>query len=281
MKANKEGNVDVRFFGAHDRAWVPVKDCYLYSQEMPLQVKNKRKANLDASIEEVRQHIHKLTDRYGPYQFPAARTAYNPHNEDEQLLQVLPGYKPQDEPSASSTLIKTGDSATGDDADGESVDSESDREINDTETADDPPLLSPQATPTQSPTPSRVPSPAPASVQPTSTASSTPTPATPVASTTPTPPAAPTLPEGDRSEDCNFLAMLQLAPRSTVETSTTSTSSSSTGPTSGPKVVSSVDAQQIVANLGSSNVFKLQVIQHLILTWFLKLICLCCVIFIG
>lgn len=30
MKANKEGNVDVRFFGAHDRAWVPAKDCFLY-----------------------------------------------------------------------------------------------------------------------------------------------------------------------------------------------------------------------------------------------------------
>ena len=38
MKANKDGNVDVRFFGAHDRAWVPAKDCFLYSHEMPLQV---------------------------------------------------------------------------------------------------------------------------------------------------------------------------------------------------------------------------------------------------
>lgn len=30
MKSTKEGSVDVRFFGAHDRAWVPAKDCYLY-----------------------------------------------------------------------------------------------------------------------------------------------------------------------------------------------------------------------------------------------------------
>ncbi len=30
MKSTKEGSVDVRFFGAHDRAWVPSKDCYLY-----------------------------------------------------------------------------------------------------------------------------------------------------------------------------------------------------------------------------------------------------------
>lgn len=30
MKASKENNVDVRFFGAHDRAWIPAKDCFLY-----------------------------------------------------------------------------------------------------------------------------------------------------------------------------------------------------------------------------------------------------------
>jgi len=31
MRVNKENNVDVRFFGAHDKAWLPSKDVFLYS----------------------------------------------------------------------------------------------------------------------------------------------------------------------------------------------------------------------------------------------------------
>ena len=52
------------------------------------QVKNKRKANLDASIDEVEQHIKLLTERYGTYEYPPARSAYHPHKEDEHLAQV-------------------------------------------------------------------------------------------------------------------------------------------------------------------------------------------------
>lgn len=35
MVTNSAGMVDVRFFGAHDRAWVPYKDCFLYSRRDP------------------------------------------------------------------------------------------------------------------------------------------------------------------------------------------------------------------------------------------------------
>lgn len=35
MNTNNSGMVDVRFFGAHDRAWVPVKECYLFSRKDP------------------------------------------------------------------------------------------------------------------------------------------------------------------------------------------------------------------------------------------------------
>jgi hypothetical protein len=41
MRINSEENVDVRFFGAHDRAWIPTKDVYLYSLEAPVVLKNK------------------------------------------------------------------------------------------------------------------------------------------------------------------------------------------------------------------------------------------------
>jgi hypothetical protein len=31
MRVNNDNNVDVRFFGAHDKAWLPSKDVFLYS----------------------------------------------------------------------------------------------------------------------------------------------------------------------------------------------------------------------------------------------------------
>lgn len=51
MRTNKEGMVDVRFFGAHDRAWVPVRECFLYSKAIPASARNKKRNNLDACIE--------------------------------------------------------------------------------------------------------------------------------------------------------------------------------------------------------------------------------------
>lgn len=35
MSTNSQGMVDVRFFGAHDRAWVSYKECFLYSLKDP------------------------------------------------------------------------------------------------------------------------------------------------------------------------------------------------------------------------------------------------------
>ena len=46
----KDDQVDVRFFGQHDRAWVNVKECYLYSLEQP-NAAPKRSANLNAAVE--------------------------------------------------------------------------------------------------------------------------------------------------------------------------------------------------------------------------------------
>lgn len=42
MCSNNAGLVDVRFFGAHDKAWVSYKDCYLYSLKDPNSYKQKR-----------------------------------------------------------------------------------------------------------------------------------------------------------------------------------------------------------------------------------------------
>ena len=54
-------------------------------------LKNKRKAPLDASMEEVAQHIKKLVEQFGPFTYPPVKTPYNPHKEDEQLQLLMPG----------------------------------------------------------------------------------------------------------------------------------------------------------------------------------------------
>lgn len=47
--------VDVRFFGEHDRANIPSKDCYLYSREDPNPPTNKYKRNTIADCVKVRK----------------------------------------------------------------------------------------------------------------------------------------------------------------------------------------------------------------------------------
>lgn len=46
MTTNLQGMVDVRFFGDHDRAFVPIRECYLYSKDHPnpITVKSKRQS---------------------------------------------------------------------------------------------------------------------------------------------------------------------------------------------------------------------------------------------
>lgn len=48
MTVNTSGLVDVRFFGAHDRAWVPARDCFLYSEKDPNNFRSKRQDILDS-----------------------------------------------------------------------------------------------------------------------------------------------------------------------------------------------------------------------------------------
>uniref|UniRef100_A0A347ZJA3 Putative OSA1 n=1 Tax=Reticulitermes speratus TaxID=60591 RepID=A0A347ZJA3_9NEOP len=92
MRTNKEGMVDVRFFGAHDRAWVPVRECFLYSKAIPASARNKKRNNLDACIEEVEQHTRKLREKFGVFEHAPFRTHFDPSREREQLHMLLPSY---------------------------------------------------------------------------------------------------------------------------------------------------------------------------------------------
>ncbi|KAK7864853.1 hypothetical protein R5R35_012493 [Gryllus longicercus] len=92
MRTNRENMVDVRFFGAHDRAWVPVRDCFLYSKCIPTIARNKKKHNLEACVNEVEQHIRKLRERFGRFEYAPFRTPFDPSHEEEHLATFLPGY---------------------------------------------------------------------------------------------------------------------------------------------------------------------------------------------
>lgn len=63
MATNSQGMVDARFFGAHDKAWVPIKDCFLFSRKDP-NSSNAQKSNINECIKVIKnsQHALLLTD---------------------------------------------------------------------------------------------------------------------------------------------------------------------------------------------------------------------------
>ncbi|XP_063709073.1 E3 SUMO-protein ligase RanBP2-like [Culicoides brevitarsis] len=84
------GQVNVRFFGAHDRAWINVKDCYLYSKEDPNGTNPKKQNDIAECIKEVNSHIEKLSETFNGFVHAPLRTPYDPTREAEQLKQLLP-----------------------------------------------------------------------------------------------------------------------------------------------------------------------------------------------
>nr|CAI5841507.1 unnamed protein product [Callosobruchus analis] len=92
MQCNTSGMVDVRFFGAHDRAWVHYKDCYLYSEKDPNTFKQKR-YDIEKCIEELSIYAENLKKIYGEFRPAPFKTCYDPENEMKQLQIFLPKYK--------------------------------------------------------------------------------------------------------------------------------------------------------------------------------------------
>ncbi|XP_064652120.1 MYND-type zinc finger-containing chromatin reader ZMYND8-like isoform X2 [Lineus longissimus] len=71
-----DNQVDVRFFGAHDRSWLPVSQIFLLSKEIPVPVKNKR-GGLENSIAETDRHIKLLREKFGHFEYAPFRTPYD------------------------------------------------------------------------------------------------------------------------------------------------------------------------------------------------------------
>ncbi|KAG8198450.1 hypothetical protein JTE90_022186 [Oedothorax gibbosus] len=75
-----DGNIDARFFGAHDRAWVPISQCYHLSKEMPTSSKPKKKGNYETALDELNVHVQLLIQKYGTFQYAPYRTVFDAEN---------------------------------------------------------------------------------------------------------------------------------------------------------------------------------------------------------
>lgn len=70
----QNGQVDVRFFGEHDRAWVPVAQVYMISEQYP--VTNKLRKGFDVATAELHRHVEMLRERIGSFTYAPPRTPY-------------------------------------------------------------------------------------------------------------------------------------------------------------------------------------------------------------
>ncbi|CRK98616.1 CLUMA_CG012135, isoform A [Clunio marinus] len=104
MSVDNRQQVDVRFFGAHDRAWVPAAHCMLISEKDPNKTKGSTPTNaknaskpqkgiLDA-MKEKDIYIENLREKYG-FRYSPFRQQFDPNNLQGQLNFMLPGLNGQ------------------------------------------------------------------------------------------------------------------------------------------------------------------------------------------
>uniref|UniRef100_A0A8D0DAQ7 Zinc finger MYND-type containing 8 n=1 Tax=Sander lucioperca TaxID=283035 RepID=A0A8D0DAQ7_SANLU len=82
---DKDGQVDARFFGQHDRAWVPLNNCYLMSKEIPFSVK-KTKSIFNSAMQEMEVYVENMRKKFGVFNYASFRTPYTPDNNFQMLL---------------------------------------------------------------------------------------------------------------------------------------------------------------------------------------------------
>ncbi|XP_049437118.1 protein kinase C-binding protein 1-like isoform X6 [Epinephelus fuscoguttatus] len=81
----KDGQVDARFFGQHDRAWVPINNCYLMSKEIPFSVK-KTKSIFNSAMQEMEVYVENIRKKFGVFNYAPFRTPYTPNNQLQMLV---------------------------------------------------------------------------------------------------------------------------------------------------------------------------------------------------
>nr|XP_020019546.1 protein kinase C-binding protein 1 isoform X4 [Castor canadensis] len=82
---DKDGQVDARFFGQHDRAWVPINNCYLMSKEIPFSVK-KTKSIFNSAMQEMEVYVDNIRRKFGVFNYSPFRTPYTPNSQYQMLL---------------------------------------------------------------------------------------------------------------------------------------------------------------------------------------------------
>ncbi|KAM9814238.1 MYND-type zinc finger-containing chromatin reader ZMYND8-like [Neosynchiropus ocellatus] len=81
---DKDGQVDARFFGQHDRAWVPLNNCYLMSKEIPFSVK-KTKSIFNSAMQEMEVYVENMKKKFGVFNYARFRTPYTPDTNFQML----------------------------------------------------------------------------------------------------------------------------------------------------------------------------------------------------
>ncbi|XP_058169256.1 MYND-type zinc finger-containing chromatin reader Zmynd8 [Anopheles ziemanni] len=106
MSVNANNQADIRFFGEHDRAWVSVKDCYLFSKESPNPQKSAKKQQLSESLFEAGEHIENLIKRFGSFNYAPYRTPLDPTRIDDHLKEMVPNAFEENRSNAPMIKIK-------------------------------------------------------------------------------------------------------------------------------------------------------------------------------
>lgn len=102
MSIDSRQQVDVRFFGAHDRAWVPAMHCMLFSEQDPNKTKgstptnnkstSKTQKGIADAMKEKDDYIKNLREKYG-FKYFKFREPFDPNDVQKQLDLMLPGLK--------------------------------------------------------------------------------------------------------------------------------------------------------------------------------------------
>lgn len=92
---NANNQAFVRFFGAHDRSWMSVKECYLFSERDPNPPKQNLKSKLvlqyASSLEDIKHHIARLREQFNTFNYGSFMEAVDPTRLEEQQREMLPG----------------------------------------------------------------------------------------------------------------------------------------------------------------------------------------------
>ena len=83
------GEIDVRFFGAHDRSWIEASKCFWLSRNTPNSSRQRLNSNIEPSLVELNLHIDRLSQRFGEFVYAPYKESVDP----EKPFNFLPSIK--------------------------------------------------------------------------------------------------------------------------------------------------------------------------------------------